>query len=44
MIPISSGVRVWIASGHCDMRNYAATMVMRSCHRRSMDYVVFTDA
>lgn len=20
MIPISSGVRVWIASGHCDMR------------------------
>ncbi|AUX78978.1 IS66 family insertion sequence element accessory protein TnpB [Sinorhizobium fredii] len=20
MIPITSGVRVWIASGHCDMR------------------------
>ena len=30
MIPVRSNVRVWLASGHTDMRNYAATMIMRS--------------
>jgi len=44
MIGPGTGVRVYLACGVTDMRNYAATMVMRSCHRRSMDYVVFTDA
>jgi hypothetical protein len=30
MIPIPSGVRVWIATGHTDMRRYAERSVMRS--------------
>jgi len=30
MIPVPSGVRVWLAMGHTDMRRYAAMVVMRS--------------
>ena len=30
MIPVPSGTRVWLAAGHTDMRNYAATLIMRS--------------
>ena len=30
MIPVPSGVRVWLAVGHTDMRRYAECMVMRS--------------
>jgi hypothetical protein len=30
MIPIASGVRIWIATGHTDMRRYAEYLVMRS--------------
>jgi hypothetical protein len=30
MIPIPSGVRVWIATGHTDMRRYAERRIMRS--------------
>ena len=31
MIPLPSGVRVWLANGHSDMRRYAECLVMRSC-------------
>jgi hypothetical protein len=34
MIPIASGVRIWIATGHTDMRNYAVRRIMRSPRRR----------
>ena len=34
MIAVPSGVRVWLATGHTDMRNYAAAMIMRSRWRR----------
>ena len=30
MIPIPSGVRVWLATGHTDMRRYAERRIMRS--------------
>lgn len=30
MIPVPSGVRVWLATGHTDMRNCAEQSVMRS--------------
>ena len=30
MIAFASGVRVWLATGHTDMRNYAEHTVMRS--------------
>jgi hypothetical protein len=30
MIPIPSGARVWLATGHTDMRNYAERTIMRS--------------
>jgi len=30
MIPVPSGVRIWIASGHADMRNYVVHRIMRS--------------
>ena len=30
MIPIASGVRVWLATGHTDMRRYAECMIMLS--------------
>ena len=30
MIPIPSGVRVWLATGHTDMRRYAEHTIMRS--------------
>ena len=30
MIPVPSGVRVWLAAGHTDMRRYAEWTVMRS--------------
>jgi hypothetical protein len=38
MIPIASGLRVWIATGHTDMRRYAERMIMHvraacNCHR-----------
>jgi|GEM_PF-2691698 len=42
MIP--SGVKVFLASHPVDFRNYAATIIMRSCHCRSMHYGVVTVA
>jgi hypothetical protein len=30
MIPMPTGVRVWLATGHTDMRNYAEPRIMRS--------------
>lgn len=30
MIALPTGVRVWIAAGHTDMRRYAARRIMRS--------------
>jgi hypothetical protein len=30
MIPVPAGVRVWLATGHTDMRNYAQPTVMLS--------------
>ena len=30
MIPMTSGVQVWLATGHTDMRNYAEHMIMHS--------------
>jgi hypothetical protein len=30
MIPVPTGVRVWLATGHTDMRNYAERTVMLS--------------
>ena len=30
MIPVPTGVRVWLATGHTDMRNYAEPTIMRS--------------
>jgi len=30
MIPVPSGVRVWLATGHTDMRNYVMRRIMRS--------------
>ena len=30
MIALPSGVPVWLASGHTDMRNYAEYIIMRS--------------
>lgn len=35
MIPVAAGARIWIATGHTDMRNYAPTMIMRSRCERS---------
>jgi hypothetical protein len=34
-MPIPSGARVWLASGHTDMRNYAECTVMLSPRRRT---------
>jgi hypothetical protein len=34
MIPIASGVKVWIATGHTDMRRYAEHWIMRSPRQR----------
>ncbi len=31
MIVPPTGVRVWLANGHTDMRRYAECLVMRSC-------------
>jgi hypothetical protein len=36
MIPIASGVRVWLATGHTDMRRYAECMIMLSPRGRMM--------
>jgi hypothetical protein len=33
MIPVPSGVRVWLAVGRSDMRNYAQHRIMRSPRR-----------
>ncbi len=33
MIPLPSGAKVWLATGHTDMRNYAERMIMRSSGR-----------
>ena len=30
MIPVPSGVRVWLAVGHTDMRRYGECLIMRS--------------
>jgi len=30
MIPLPTGVRVWLATGYADMRNYAERAIMRS--------------
>jgi hypothetical protein len=32
-IPIPSGARVWLATGHTDMRNYAERTIMLSAGR-----------
>ncbi len=40
MIP--SGVKVFLASHPIDFRNYAAMIIMRSCHWQSIDYAGFT--
>ncbi len=37
MISVPSGVKVWLATGYTDMRNYAATMIMWSWRCRSID-------
>jgi hypothetical protein len=34
MIPVPAGVRVWIATGHTDMRRYAEHRIMRSPRQR----------
>jgi hypothetical protein len=28
MLPVPAGVRVWLATGHTDMRNYAERTIM----------------
>jgi hypothetical protein len=33
MIPLPTGVRVWLATGYTDMRNYAERAIMRSPRR-----------
>jgi hypothetical protein len=33
-IPIPSGARVWLATGHTDMRNYVERRIMRSPRRQ----------
>jgi hypothetical protein len=33
MIPLPSGAKVWLATGHTDMRNYPERMIMRSSGR-----------
>ena len=33
MIPVPTGVRVWLATGHTDMRNYVECQIMRSPQR-----------
>jgi transposase len=43
MIPIPSGVRVWIATGHTDMRRYVERTIMQS-PRRSVDNYLFRRA
>jgi hypothetical protein len=35
MIAIPSGVQVWLATGHTDMRNYAERTIMLSRRRRA---------
>jgi hypothetical protein len=35
MIP-PTGVRVWLATGHTDMRNYVECRIMRSPQRQSL--------
>ncbi len=30
MIPVPAGARVWLATGHTDMRNYVECRIMRS--------------
>jgi hypothetical protein len=34
MIPVPAGLRIWIATGHTDMRRYVACRIMRSPRRR----------
>jgi hypothetical protein len=34
MIPLPTGVRVWLATGYADMRNYAERTIMRSPRRQ----------
>ena len=34
MIPVPTGVRVWIATGHTDMRRYAEHRIMLSPRQR----------
>ena len=36
MIPVPTGVRVWLATGHTDMRNYVECQIMRSPQRQSL--------
>jgi hypothetical protein len=36
MIALPSGVPVWLACGHTDMRNYAEYIIMRSMSRQCL--------
>jgi hypothetical protein len=42
MIPVPSGVRVWLAVGRTDMRRYAEFMIMHSPQRRTAAAAVFS--
>ena len=44
MIPFPAGVRVWLATGHTDMRNYAARTIMRSPHSLALRPRLFSTA
>ena len=39
MIPVPSGIRVWLATGHTDMRNYAECTIMLSPRRRTRGWL-----
>ena len=40
MIPMSANLRVWLATGATDMRNYAEHRIMRSPLWHSRAYVI----
>lgn len=39
MIPVAAGVRIWIATGHTDMRNYVERRIMRSPGRFTLHWL-----
>jgi hypothetical protein len=42
MIPVPSGVRVWLATGHTDMRNYAERTIMQSARPTELRPALFS--